>query len=247
MEKISIKTTQNVAIEHKLASVGERIAAHVLDYLFFTGYFIICMIMISNVSGRITLIILLALPLLLYDLICEYMMEGQSWGKKIIKIKVIKMDGTRLGFFSCFIRWMFRIIDNVFLFGGISSLVIIVNGRGQRLGDLVANTTVVRINKNQMNETILTELPENYKITFHEAINLNSSDIYTLKEALEFCAKYHYIGKAAKLAFSAKESVEKKLGIKSDLVPGVFLNTVVMDYTALHNQNIGDTPMESKF
>jgi len=234
MEKISIHTSQNVVIEQPLASVGERIVAHLLDYVFYLGYSILGLIIIGALSGGTAVYVLFALPVVFYDLICEMTMEGQSWGKKIMKIRVVKIDGTQLNFFACFTRWIFRIIDNIFLFGGISSLVIIINGKGQRLGDIAANTTVIRLDKNQIRDTILDEVPENYEIKFHEVANLNSSDLYTIKEVLDFCLKNHYIGKAAKMAFAAKESVEKKLSIKSDMVPKKFLETILKDYNALY-------------
>ncbi len=234
MEHIHIQTSQNVVIEQPLASIGERILAHLLDYLFFAGYIILALIIKTIVSGGLAVFILLLMPLLFYDLICEITMEGQNWGKKIMKIKVVKIDGSDLNFLSCLTRWVFRIVDNIILFGGISSTVIIIGGKGQRLGDIVANTTVVRLKDNTIKDTLFTELPENYQIKYPEAIHLQSSDIYTVKEVLEYCSKKQYTGDAVRIAFAAKESLENKLMIKTDMVPKLFLETVIKDYNALH-------------
>ncbi len=234
MEKIGIQTSQHVIIEQSVASIGERIVAQLLDFIFYFGYAIIVMF-ITSIIGRPTgIYVLFVLPVLFYHLICEWAMEGQSWGKKITGIKVVKRDGTQLTFISCLLRWIFRLVDVLILFGGIATLVIIINGKGQRLGDMAANTMVIRLKKNHLKDTLLTELPGNYEVKFPEASNLSSSDIYTIKEVLDYCKKYYFIGRAAEMAFAAKSSFEKKLMIKSDLVPGIFLETLVNDYNALH-------------
>ncbi|MBN2612012.1 MAG: RDD family protein [Bacteroidales bacterium] len=235
MEKIDIQTSQNVVIEQPVASIGERFLAHLLDYIFFLGYFILISLFTSKYYSSMGLLYtLFFLPVFFYDLICELSMGGQSWGKKIVKIKVVKTDGTELGFFSCFIRWIFRIVENLLLFGSVSTLSIIINGKGQRLGDMAANTAVIRIKNNHFKDTLYTEVPENYEARFPEAANLSSEDVYTIKEVLDYCLKNQYVGKAAVMLTAAKTSFEKKLMVKSDLNPREFLDTLVRDYNALH-------------
>src|SRR5512145_3290094 len=144
MENIDIQTSQNVAIEQPVASVGERIAATLIDLVFVFTY---CIIVASLGSFKETPVgtMVFMIPALFYHLVSESVMNGQSWGKKIMKIKVVKIDGTHPIFGPYLIRWIFRLVDVLFLFGAISTIVIIVNGKGQRLGDIAANTTVIRI------------------------------------------------------------------------------------------------------
>ncbi|MFO7657861.1 MAG: RDD family protein [Bacteroidales bacterium] len=235
MEIIGIQTSQNVVIDQPVASIGERMLAHLLDYIFFLGYFVLIYIIytIAKAPNGI-LYTLFFLPVLLYDFICELSMQGQSWGKKIAKIRVVKTDGAELDFFSCFIRWIFRIVENLLLFGSVSTLSVILNGKGQRLGDMAANTAVIRIKSNQLKDTIFAEVPENYEVKFPEASNLTSADVYTIKEVLDYSFKNQYVGKAAEMIIAAKSSFERNLMIRSNLNPREFLETLIKDYNALH-------------
>lgn len=236
METIKISTSQNVSIEQHVASIGERILAHMLDYIFLGGYILLIMFF-STATGvkSPSFFIIIGLPVLLYDLICELTMDGQNWGKKIMGIKVIKADGSQLNLSSCFIRWIFRIVDNLLLFGGVSTLTIILNGKGQRLGDMAANTCVIRIKKPyNLSDSIYQEIPENYQVVFYETGKLTMEDISTIKEVLSFLKINGYTGKAAKMAVQTKSMIENKLLIKSDLLPAKFLETIIKDYNALN-------------
>src|ERR1035437_251122 len=99
MENIKIQTTQNVDIEYELASIGDRILATLLDDLFFLTYFLLILLIAALtkyvIFKSIAVISLLSLPILLYDLLCETFFQGKSFGKMIMKIKVVKLDGTQ--------------------------------------------------------------------------------------------------------------------------------------------------------
>src|SRR5690606_28519022 len=83
---------------------------------------------------------LVVLPALFYPLIMETLMEGQTVGKRLMKLKVVKIDGTRATFYQYFIRWISNTVDIFLSFGGIGLAAIILTKKGQRLGDLAADT-----------------------------------------------------------------------------------------------------------
>ncbi|HLC82856.1 MAG TPA: RDD family protein, partial [Bacteroidia bacterium] len=145
MDNIKIQTTQNVDIEYELASIGDRILATLLDYLFFFGYtllvFLFFGLLNSDLEDYLWLLVLCFLPILLYDLLCETFFQGKSFGKMIMKIKVVKLDGTQAGFGAYLLRWLLRIIDTRIFSGGIALIAILANGKGQRIGDMAAGTT----------------------------------------------------------------------------------------------------------
>ncbi|MBA3971750.1 MAG: RDD family protein, partial [Bacteroidetes bacterium] len=160
MDNIKIQTTQNVDIEYELASIGDRILATLLDYVFFIAYFVLLLIIAGFTKGlffeSIAVIIILVLPVFLYDLLCEMFFQGKSLGKMIMKIKVVKLDGTQAGFGAYMLRWLLRIIDTKLFSGGVALIAIIVNGKGQRIGDMAAGTTVIKMKqKITLNDTIL--------------------------------------------------------------------------------------------
>jgi Predicted membrane protein/domain len=145
MDKVKVQTTQNVEINYEIASLGDRVVAALIDYGVLIAYMLTISVIVYflnqlDIQGDWLLILLmmLCLVIIFYDLLCETLMEGQSIGKKIMKIKVIKLDGTQPSFGSYFMRWMLRIVDVVLFSPAVAMLVILINGKGQRLGDIAA-------------------------------------------------------------------------------------------------------------
>ncbi|MBN1791383.1 MAG: RDD family protein [Bacteroidales bacterium] len=236
MENIAIQTSQNITIEQTAASVGERIVAGMIDLAI-----VLVMVLIVSLFGSVTqspgLAVVMLLPLLFYHLASELVMDGQSWGKKIMKIKVVKIDGSRVEFVSYLIRWMFRLVDVLIFFGGISVLVIILNGKGQRFGDMAAHTTVIRLKEGDFgNESIFTEVPVNYVPVYPDVNKLCDQDIYTAKEVLAFISDSYSSGDSMDMASKAKAAFEAKMGVRSELSPEKFLKTVMLDYNYIHSR-----------
>ena len=108
MQTIKITTSQNIDIDYQLADIGDRILARLLDYVVFAGLSIVVLIIFGIFSGLINyysdngtnmgtyiMIGLWLLLCVLYDLICEIFFNGQSVGKRTMKIKVISLNGAR--------------------------------------------------------------------------------------------------------------------------------------------------------
>ncbi len=232
MDNIKIQTTQNVDIEYELASVGDRILATLLDYLFFFGYMLLVFLFIgligSHIEDNLWLLIVLFLPILLYDLLCEMFFQGKSFGKMIMKIKVVKLDGTQAGFGAYLLRWLLRIIDTRMFSGGIALIAILANGKGQRIGDMAAGTTVIKMKqKVTINDTILNKVKPKYTIVYEEVSKLSDSDIAIIKEVMQVSLRTGNQQAIDRLAKKTKET----MGITTNLPHTQFLATVVQDYT----------------
>lgn len=234
MDQISIQTSQNISIEQTIASVGERIVATLIDFAIMGVYFLL--ILFYNLAADTpSVLTILMIPVIFYQLLSEIFMNGQSWGKKIMKIQVVKIDGTKPDFISYLIRWVFRIIDITTLFGGIATLTIIINGKGQRLGDIAAHTSVIRLKENTMNQTIYQKLPPGYTVVFPEIYKLTDKDIYTVKEVLNYIEESFSSQESMKMALKAKIALEQKMGISSNIQPESFLRTVIKDYNCYYS------------
>lgn len=234
MDQISIQTSQNISIEQTIASVGERIVATLIDFAFIAVYFLL--IFFYNLAADTpSVLTILMIPVIFYQLLSEIFMDGQSWGKRIMKIQVVKIDGTKPDFVSYLIRWVFRIIDITALLGGIATVTIIINGRGQRLGDLAAHTTVIRLKGNAINQTIYQQLPPGYTVVFPEIHKLTDKDIYTVKEVLDYIEESFSSQESMKMALKAKIALEQKMGISSNFQPEFFLKTVIKDYNCYYS------------
>ncbi|MFL5765287.1 MAG: RDD family protein [Bacteroidia bacterium] len=232
MDNISIQTTQNVDIEYELASVGDRILATLLDYVFFLAYFLVIGIFAGITRGALfeseAVIVIIVLPVLLYDLICEMVFQGKSFGKMIMKIKVVKLDGSQAGFGAYLLRWLLRIIDTRLFSGGVALIAILANGKGQRIGDMAAGTTVIKMKqKVTLNDTILAKVRPNYTIVYPEVSRLSDNDIAIIKEVMRVSLRTNNHQAIEKLANKIKQT----MGVTVNLPHAQFLSTVVQDYS----------------
>jgi uncharacterized RDD family membrane protein YckC len=232
MDNIRIETTQNVDIEYEVASVGDRILATLLDYLFFFAYILLIGVLAAIIGtdffDSLAVITLIILPILLYDLLCETFLQGRSFGKIIMKIKVVKIDGTQATFGSYLLRWLLRIVDTKMFSGVIALVVILANGKGQRLGDLAAGTTVIKMKqKVQLSDTILSNVVPDYTLVFPQVSKLTDSDVAIIKDVMKVCLKSGNNEALSKLASKTKET----MGVIVNLPDIQFLNTVLQDYS----------------
>lgn len=235
MINVGIDTAQNIKLELPVASIGDRIVSHIIDYGFIIGYIIIMFIFfqLAVVFGGsdFALPIALAIPLILCDLICELAFNGQNAGKRIMGIKVVMLDGSQPTFMALFIRWIFRIVDNLLLFGSVSIITIIFNGRGQRLGDLAAGTAVIKVPKTQNVEDLGNfKLPDNYAPVYKEAMHLSENDFNIISEILLYRRTTGEVQPVFDAMFKAKQKLEEKLGFLSDMNASKFLYTLRNDY-----------------
>lgn len=173
----------------------------------------------------IGIIILIALPGLFYHLLCETFLNGQSLGKKVVKIKVVKLDGTQPNFGSYLIRSVFRIIDDSI----IGLIAIAATEKSQRLGDMVAGTTVIELNeKTTIKDTILKKVIPEYTIVYPQVAMLSDSDANIIKEILDFAIEQD---KPEHLTLLANK-IKNKYGIAEVTQKDEeFLKTLLNDYS----------------
>jgi len=237
MRSVNIRTAQNVDVHYSVASVGERIAASVIDYIIIILYFIGIIFLHEKVffSKHISSLLILQLPILFYDLFFEVVLNGQSPGKKVMNIKVVKLDGTQPTIGSYIVRWILRFVDLGFSGGTVALCVILINGKGQRLGDIAAGTSVVSLKaKAELEDTILMDLDADYSPQFNNAVNLDDKTISVIKEALVFYKTHKKNSVAADALEKLKEIVQNKMDITHNGDAAEFLETVLKDYNYLN-------------
>lgn len=235
MEHVQIQTAHNVGIQVEVAGLGDRFIAALIDYCLLGAYYAavgILYLFLKDVSGfSAPFLSIVLLPALLYFLLCEVYMEGQSIGKRIRNIKVARLDGTEPTLGNYLVRWVFRLVDVVLGSGLVGIVTLFVNGKGQRLGDLAAGTTVIRVHPRvQLRDTLFAHLDEAYQPTFQQVEMLSKEDVETAKEVIQVLYLEGKKRGAHTLSVQAKAALERKMGITSDLVPLEFLRRVVKDY-----------------
>ncbi|MEO5644913.1 MAG: RDD family protein [Bacteroidia bacterium] len=196
-DQAKVLTTQNVFINYQVANIGERLLARLLDLVFFAVYlFIASWIMGTVISGmdfsnmaKFTMLmwLLIPLPVLTYTLWCEPLFNGRSFGKLIIGLKVVKSNGTPASIGDSASRWLLRLIEGeAGLFTCLSLPVAIISGKGQRLGDMVADTIVIKTKqKTSLRNTILQQINPQYRVVFPQVAYLNDRDMNIIRDIMQ--------------------------------------------------------------
>ena len=232
METISINTTQNISLEYDIASVGDRILATLIDYAIFGAWLILCFLVL-NIRDEVLAVVIGVLPLFVYHLAMESLFNGQSLGKMAMKIKVMKLDGSEPTLGAYLLRWLFRIIDLNLFSGTVALITIVINGKGQRLGDITAGTTVISLRKRvDLKEAAFKTTDPNYVVTFAEAANLKDADVIKIKKVFNEAMKKQQYEIIDELAAKVKQL----LGIETTLPSEEFLRTLVRDYNHLMSE-----------
>lgn len=151
MRTIDINTTQNVTIKYDLAGLRDRFFAFFIDLIVNIGGCIILMLLLLAISGGDGgeyLIFFILLVSAFYTLVSEMLMHGQTLGKKALGIKVVKINGAQPVANEYILRWLTRLVDIWTTAGAIGAIMVYSSDRGQRVGDMLSNTTVVRIRPN---------------------------------------------------------------------------------------------------
>ena len=147
MDNFQIETAQNISITQNAAGVGERILAYLIDGLIMLSYAIVIVFIIGslNLTGgeEWMYVLVIGLPLFMYFLLWEIFWNGRTPGKAALDLRVVKMDGSKPAFSNYLVRWLLRVIDITVSSGSVAVVTILINGKGQRLGDLAAGTTVI--------------------------------------------------------------------------------------------------------
>ncbi len=230
MEGITVLTTQNVALEYTPASIGHRMAAALIDDVIRLAWILI-FIKITSEPGVINLTLFVYLPLIFYPLLTEIFFNGQSIGKRAMRIKVLMLDGTAPTVSAYLIRWMLRLIDTTLMYGVVALVTAAINGKGQRLGDIAAGTTVVKIRPPVGLRHILPDkLEVNHQVQFQEVTTLTDQHIAIIRTVLRKGIEEH---NHSIIKYTALR-VRKILGIHNNIPYNSveFLETIMKDYIA---------------
>ncbi len=242
MSEIPILTAQNVAINFVAAPLNKRIIAYLIDYGIKLSYLILIVfyVMTGTISefmmdpwSENAIFIILLLPYIFYTFSLEWLLEGQTIGKKLMHIKVVKIDGFQASVFDYFVRWGFRVVDIIGSFGLISIFMISSGKYRQRIGDIAAGTSVIQLTSNvDISHTILVALKEEYKPVFANVIRLSDNDMRIIKEQYLLGIQSNDIEKLEKL----RKKIFEVSGIESTMGHHIFFNTILKDYNYFTKQ-----------
>ena len=233
MKSIEITTAHNIVVTYELASPMQRFLASLIDVMI-QGLYL--MLIAALFSSYLSLLYIFGfLVLFFYHLAFEVFNEGQSLGKKLVKTRVVSAHGMTPSTEDFFLRWVFRLIDITLSLGSVGLISMLASPKNQRLGDLLAQTTVVRLEASRgisLKNIEKLSAPTD-EIIFPEVVQYADKDMLLVKEALQRMRNNPNL-ENRKMVRDLREKISNDLGV--DVSPGEsvdFLYTVLKDYIVL--------------
>jgi len=243
MQTVTVHTSQNIDIDYEVADLGDRILARLIDMAIFTAIVILTGLIILMSRGYealsdvliVVLIVVYASLYVFYDLVCEVFLNGQSVGKRLRKIKVVSIDGAQPTIGQYLLRWLFRIVDFTLTSGLCALISVAVSDNKQRVGDMVAGTTLIKTEpRTQAEHIAFSPAEEDYQPQYTQAAQLGDRDVELIHEVIR---TYTQTGNTM-VVYNMAEKVREHLGIaaREDINSLQFLEIVLKDYNHLTSQ-----------
>lgn len=227
--EVIIETPEKIRFSYQIAEVGTRIAAYVIDQMIQT---LIILAIIWLVFGSVSagfakstthlsaafFFIILFLLRWFYFVLFEIIMEGQSPGKRMMRIRVLRDNGDSLDWETIIFRNFLRAVDDFPIVPLLGGFVALIDPQNRRLGDLVANTIVVK----EINHDLI--LPD-FQVYFHKLnprqerieakYKLSEHELYIIRRFLNERYKLP-AEKEEEMAKDLADQVRKKMGIEEE-------------------------------
>ena len=156
-DELVIETPERVELHYVLANVGNRFLAAAIDHLIQLGLMLLILILAGALSNwnlfasmgvwtaALTVLVVFAIYWG-YFVLFETLWSGQTPGKRIMRLRVVREDGRPVRFFEVFVRNLLRLALDFQPFPSyaIGVISIIFSARSKRVGDFVAGTVVVK-------------------------------------------------------------------------------------------------------
>jgi uncharacterized RDD family membrane protein YckC len=160
VDGLDVATPERVALDLPLAGIGTRALAYLVDAAalfaaWVVAYFALSLL-VSDVLGffqafsgvaRAVLVAGVFFAQWVYWTACEVMFGGKTLGKRALRIRVARLDGSPPGVLESAVRNLCRAVDFLPALYFLGLMTALVGGRSQRLGDLLAGTVLVRDGK----------------------------------------------------------------------------------------------------
>jgi uncharacterized RDD family membrane protein YckC len=268
MSTLKVPTSFNIDVEFEIPEFFRRFLSLLIDLVIQFLYLVLASKILSLIFtnlekskdfdyDRLAYIFLMYLPIFLYHVSLEITLNGQSFGKKIMQLRVVNENGGRASVSQFLIRWLLRVSDTwivlaivvlmegaamggnnegsfivlgILLFLITDIILVISSPKGQRIGDILARTILIRTHtKSSITETVFQEVENTYTPQFPQIMRLSDKDINAIKSILESARRRNDDA----VADTAAEKIKRHLGIETQMPPSEFLEILLKDYNYL--------------
>lgn len=233
MSILEFENTQGIMLQYSTATVMHRAASYMIDAVI-VGVVMTIFALVFASAGETAITLILGFIFFFYTLLMEIFNDGRSLGKMMVGLKVVRIDGRPPKGYDFLMRWMFRWVDIYMSIGALAAVTVGATPRGQRIGDLLADTTVIHVKnlriplKRLLNLNVL----EKYKPQYENAAELTEEQVLLAKETLMRANRYKNDAHKDALNLIA-ERLAGRLQIKQPANTEQFIQTVIKDYISL--------------
>jgi uncharacterized RDD family membrane protein YckC len=251
-DRYTIDTPENIEFAYAVSGIGSRFLGAIIDTIFLVilqlalgGVVFAVLEALSDTTGAFESVLIgiwIVLSFILlwsYYILFEMLWNGQSPGKRAVGLRVMREGGRPITFVASAIRNLIRLIDFLPGFYGIGVLVMFIDRRARRLGDLAAGTIVVKEQRAVTLESLATRAePLNLPPRPADApdtpllpnLQLLTDDDYNLVQS--FLRRRSELGpdSRARLGSQLADTLRNRLGLPNEGNPELFLEHLVREY-----------------
>jgi len=166
-DQIRIDTPENVSFDYEVSGIGSRFVAalvdHILIALIWLALLFIGLAIVGLTQGNAYVFVAVAASLLLlivgYYILFEVAWNGQTPGKRLAGLRVLRVDGTPITLVDSLVRNVVRLADFLPAYYGLGVLSMFFSKDTRRLGDFAAGTVVVKERKEVSLESLQASAP----------------------------------------------------------------------------------------
>ncbi len=242
--EFAILTPEKVAVQFRVAGIGSRTIAYLVDIflvLLITmfGTFVLGLLgLILPGPSQLIMALLLLFSLFGYWILFESLWNGQTVGKRLMGIRVKMADGSPIVPAAAFMRNFLRVADFLPSFYTVGLVSMFFSEKGQRLGDIIANTVVVHETRNVEPVALtspLTDVEHPLEPLVGDVRRMTPDEYVAIKT---LCDRYPELPPRIQrdLTTGVWQPVANRLGIPEyrDIHPVYLMEAVVMKYAREH-------------
>ncbi|HZQ10665.1 MAG TPA: RDD family protein [Anaerolineae bacterium] len=251
-DRFVVETPENIRFGYDIADIGSRFLAIFIDTLIQSTIYILLFIAVAFLAAQLSdlplprpvndflaVVVILVLFLIQfgYFLFFEIILNGQTPGKRLFHLRVIKDNGQPLSALDTIIRNIVRIIDYFPFLYGVGLVTMFLNVRAKRLGDYAAGTIVVKmrdqIRLSDLQTAPTAPLPINLPIGIGR---LDESDIALAESFLQ--RRANFVNRE-QLAVEIAQRLARKMGVDSNVANGDVAMRFIQDTVSAYRSPRG--------
>lgn len=236
MKILEFENTQGINLQYSIATSGERVVAYIIDFFVMVITILLFSLIgsVMDISETALAVFCILPPLLLYIPLMEIFNDGRTLGKMAVGLRVVRIDGRPVNVYDYLMRYFFRFLDIAFGFGAIAILTISASPRGQRIGDLLADTTVIQTKQGRVSLKRILSLGKlkSHEAKYPQVATLSEEQVVYVKKVLDESRGSKNQAHADLLQMLASR-IRSTLQIEGETDDKKLLETVIKDFVAL--------------